>query len=233
MLASPCKHHPDIVLHLFTFSCQQNIFVNLICFLHFRVHSFCVLIRIISQTSVTRGWPCLPLIYLTQPHRHHHHNHITTIINTTPTPSKWWESFSSSPPPLPHHHWKFHEVEPWSMSNHAFLSLISHTKIPTLNSSNSRNYSFSHKNTPWWPSGRCLCFRIVQSNTLNCRSCFLRHDNAGRERWQPPPIPPFCVGEFGMWGHLPSNRPASKVIRAFSVADGVQIDLTVKCVLET
>ena len=26
-----------------------------------------------------------------------------------------------------------------------------------------------------------------------------------------------------MWGHLPSNRPASKVIRAFSVADGTKL----------
>ena len=131
------------------------------------------------------------------------HNLIVTITNTTPPPSKWWESFSSSPPPLPHHHWKFHEVEPWSMSNHAFLSLISHTKIPTLNSSNSRNYSFSHKNTPWWPSGRCLCFRIVQSNTLNCRSCFLRHGIAGRERWQPPPFSPFVWGSLVCEGICP------------------------------
>ena len=145
MLASPCKHHPDIVLHLFTFSCQQNIFLNSICFLHFRLHSFCVLIRIISQTSVTRGWPCLPLIYLTQPHRHHHHNHTTTIINTTPTPSKWWESFSSSPPPLPHHHRKCHEVEQPCLSCH-----WSHThKIPLwILSSNNCNYSFSTKILP-------------------------------------------------------------------------------------
>ena len=26
-----------------------------------------------------------------------------------------------------------------------------------------------------------------------------------------------------MWEHLPSNRPASKVIRAFSVADGTKL----------
>ena len=41
----------------------------------------------------------------------------------------------------------------------------------------------------------------------------------------PPPsqTPPIVRGRVGMWGHLPSNRPASKVIRAFSVADGTKL----------
>ena len=111
MLASPCKHHPDIVLHMFTCFCQQNIFVNLMCFLHFRGHSFCVLIRIISQTSVTRGWPCLPLIYLTQPHRHHHHNHTTIITNTTPPLSpQQHHHHHHGENHFPHHHHHHHTI---------------------------------------------------------------------------------------------------------------------------